>query len=257
MSVRSIAAAVAFCTLSATGIAAAEPNLPHVRRTVAGSERQAYFEIAPRTVAGRDGGAGDPLLIVLPGGSGSADFLPFVKRIAANAVPKDFRVVQPIAVRWTDDQKVVWPTERLKVEGQRFSTEDFVRAVVADVASRSKLDERRVFAMGWSSSGPAVYSLALAEKTPLTGAYVLQSVYKPATLPPIANAKRRAIAIEHGRADRVCPFAMAEDAAKDWKAAGGLVNFTPHNGGHGFRGAVYPRMKAAIERLNLMSARPR
>jgi hypothetical protein len=48
------------------------------------------------------------LLIVMPGGPGSADFHPFVKRIYKNSVPETFLVAQPVAVKWAENQEIVW-----------------------------------------------------------------------------------------------------------------------------------------------------
>ncbi|MBI4880698.1 MAG: hypothetical protein HY812_13720 [Planctomycetes bacterium] len=44
------------------------------------------------------------LLLVLPGGDGSIDFHPFVKRIHQHAVPRDFLTVQFVAPAWTEKQ---------------------------------------------------------------------------------------------------------------------------------------------------------
>ena len=58
--------------------------------------------------------------MVLPGGDGSADFHPFVKRIFKNAVPEGYVLAQPIAVKWSDKQEIVWPTAKNRVEKMKF-----------------------------------------------------------------------------------------------------------------------------------------
>jgi len=44
------------------------------------------------------------LLVVLPGGSGMADFHPFIKRIYKHAIPEGYLLAQPVAVKWTEKQ---------------------------------------------------------------------------------------------------------------------------------------------------------
>src|SRR5262249_5600177 len=87
-------------------------------------EKKRYFLIG-------EGGDKPPadgygLLIVVPGGDGSIDFQPFVRRIRENALDDRWLVVQAVAPRWDDDQfnKVVWPTARLPYPAARFTTED-------------------------------------------------------------------------------------------------------------------------------------
>lgn len=123
------------------------------------------------------------VLVILPGGDGSDAFHPFVKRIRQHAVPDEFLVLQPVAFKWSSEQQIVWPAEKLKVEKQEFSTESFVESVIEDASKRYKIDSNRVLCMGWSSSGSAVYSLALRERPVVTGSYVLMSVYKSQYLP--------------------------------------------------------------------------
>src|SRR5258708_5550160 len=84
-------------------------------------KQKRYFLIGPAK-AHKDGYG---LVVILPGGSGSADFHPFVKRIFKNAVPEGYLVAQPVAVKWADKQQIVWPTAKSKVEGMKFTTEEF------------------------------------------------------------------------------------------------------------------------------------
>lgn len=212
------------------------------------NDKQQYFLIPPKSKkTPQDGNA---LLIILPGGDGSADFHPFIKRIFKNAVPDDYAVAQPIAFKWHADQQIVWPTDKLTVDGQKFSSEDFIEAVIADVAKKSKIDKNRVFTMGWSSSGPALYAMALQDKTPIKGSYISMSVYKPNLLPPLENAKDRLFYIEHSKQDRICPYWMASKAVTDLKSNKARVTLVEYDGGHGWRGNVYGRIKSAIDWLD-------
>lgn len=217
------------------------------KRTLKTHKRMTYFLIPPAAKNAPRNGYG--LVVLLPGGSGSAAFHPFIKRIRKHAVPDDLIVAQPVAVKWTDTQRVVWPTEQSKVDKQEFSTEAFIDAVIKDVESVHRVDAKRVYAMGWSSSGPAIYAAAFRKATPLVGSYIMMSVYKPQQLPPVQNAKGRRFYIEHSPDDRVCPLWMAKKAHQQLKQAGARVTFSSYKGGHGFRGNIYGRMKTAFQWL--------
>ncbi len=207
-----------------------------------------YFLIGPRkNVAPPENGF--KLLVVLPGGDGSADFNPFIRRIFKNALSDEYLIAQPVAFKWRPSQRIAWPTRANAVEGQEFATEDFIEAVVGDVKSRHKLDEGRVFTLSWSSGGPAAYAVSLAEDTPITGSYVAMSVFQPNNLPPLANAKDHRYYIEHSPDDRVCPFRMAEQAEQMLREQGATVQFNSYEGGHGWRGNVYGRIRGGIRWL--------
>ena len=109
-------------------------------------ENKRYFLIGPR----KDEKApkeGYGLVVILPGGPGSAEFHPFVKRIFKNAVPEGYVVAQPVAVKWTDKQEIVWPTDKNRVEGMKFTTEEFVEAVITEVGEKHKLNPEHVFTL--------------------------------------------------------------------------------------------------------------
>src|SRR5262245_14481440 len=137
----------------------------------AGKDSHKRYFLIESPKAGTAPKEGYGLLVVLPGGDGSADFHPFVKRISKNAVPEGYVVAQPVAVKWTEGQEIVWPTAKDRVEGMKFSTEEFIDAVIEDVAGKYKLDPRRVFTLTWSSSGPAGYAASLG-CTRVTGSFI-------------------------------------------------------------------------------------
>jgi predicted esterase len=192
---------------------------------------------------------------VLPGGDGSADFLPFVKRVSKNAVPEGYVLAQPVAVKWTEGQEIVWPTAKNKVEGQKFTTEEFVDAVIEDVKVKHALDPKKVFTLSWSSSGPAAYPISLTNPK-VRGSFVAMSVYKPDQLPPLEKAKGHAYYLYHSPDDRVCPFRMAEQAAKELKKNGATVKLATYDGGHGWRGDVYGSIREGVEWLEKNAAGP-
>jgi hypothetical protein len=61
-------------------------------------DNKRYFLIGPAKGAKAPKG-GYGLVVVLPGGAGTADFHPFVKRIYKNALPEGYLAAQPVAVK--------------------------------------------------------------------------------------------------------------------------------------------------------------
>lgn len=122
-------------------------------------------------------------------------FHPFVKRIAAKALDDRYLV----APQGSADQanQVVWPNHGLRFKDAEFLTEDFIRAVVADVKQRHRIDDRYVFALGWSSGGPPVYAAGVDRQSSLRGLFVAMSVFKPGPLGDLAAAKGKAASILH------------------------------------------------------------
>ncbi len=210
-----------------------------------------YFMIGPRQGA-EPPEDGYGLIVVLPGGDGSADFHPFVKRIYKFAVPEGYVMAQPIAVQWTAAQKIVWPCAKSKVAGMKFSTEQFVGAVIDDVSRQTSIDPARVFTVSWSSGGPAAYAVSLKEKK-VRGALIAMSVYHPKELLPLSRAKDRAFYVYHSPEDRVCPYRMAEQATRELEKNGAKVKLATYDGGHGWQGPLYDDIGAGIAWLEVNS----
>ncbi|MCC6907481.1 MAG: hypothetical protein IT430_06035 [Phycisphaerales bacterium] len=225
------------------------------QRTVGDDANKTYFLINAAPEAPPPP-AGYGVLFVLPGSTGSADFNPFVRRIAKFATPEGFLVVQLVAPVWRENPPIVWPTKLAPDAAQQFTTEEFIQAVLDDVRAQRQVDEDRLLLMGWSSSGPVVYAMACQEQTPFDGFYISMSVFHPDAMPPLENAAGRRIAIEHSPQDNRCPFRLAGQARDALTAAGAVVKFETFSGGHGWRGAIYPRMKAAFEFLLEKPAAP-
>lgn len=217
---------------------------------VGGDDRQRYFLIgkvepvdSPADAAG--------LVVVLPGGDGSADFHPFLRRISKNVLPRGWLIAQAVAPQWDRKQaeQVVWPTERLPYPAAKFTTEDFIEAIIADVRARAKVDSRRIFLLGWSSGGPPCYAAALRKETPVTGAFIAMSVFKPQLVPAIENSRGRAFYLLQSPDDRVTPIRFAVDAEKALTAAGARVRLQRYDGGHGWQGNVWKMIGDGIQWL--------
>jgi predicted esterase len=210
-------------------------------------EDKRYFLIGPRAKKAPPAG-GYKLLVVLPGGSGDEQFLPFVKRIGKYALSPEYLVAQPVAIKWTTDQQIVWPTSKLRVPEMKFTTEEFIDAVIDDVAGRHKLDSKQCRTLSWSSSGPAAYAAALASDK-VTGSFIAMSVFKPNLLPELEAAKGRPFFLYHSPDDRVCPYRMAVQAKEVLKENGATVELKEYRGGHGWRGGLYDDIRAGIQWL--------
>lgn len=199
----------------------------------AGDAAQRYFLIGVADKASEPA-AGYALLIVLPGGDGSAEFHPFVRRIYKNVLDKRWLVVQPVA-----PPQVVWPTEATWHLIPQVTTEKFIEDILKDVRAKVKLDPKRIFVLGWSSGGPPCYATALRKGTTVTGAFVAMSVFKPEQMPAVENAKGKAFYLLQSPDDRVTPFRFAEAAEKALLGAGAKVHLQQYDGGHGWHGNVW------------------
>jgi poly(3-hydroxybutyrate) depolymerase len=230
-------------------------GVPSVEQKIGGDAHQRYFEIGPLEHS-KQPKNGYALLVVLPGGDGGEGFLAFVKRIAKNVLDKEWLVAEPVSVKWTDSQTIIWPTGETPVPKMEFTTEDFVEAVIADLAKRRKIDPERIFVLAWSSSGPAAYAISLRKKKSPTGFYVAMSVFHPKALPPLEGAKGQAYFIDHSPADATCPFKDAQDAEKTLKEKGAKVKLVTYEGGHGWQGNVFGRMKEGIAWLEKNHGKP-
>ena len=253
--VSAVMALMAFAAAKVSAQEATEDPLADVRDMPAedvragGNEGMRYFLVGPREEAKEPEG-GWALLVVLPGGDGSAEFNPFVRRMAKFALPDGYIVAQLVAPMWKANQEVTWPTAKSRVTGQKFATEEFLDAVVAEVSKKRKVDAKRVFTLSWSSGGPAAYYAALRPKTPITGSLIAMSVFKVDQLPAGAVAKDRAFYIFHSPEDRVCPFWMARKGYEAIRDEGGRVEFAFYPGGHGWSsGNPFGDIRAGVEWL--------
>ena len=194
---------------------------------------------------------GYKLLLILPGGSGAIDFHAFCKRIKKHVLDDEWLAVQVVAPVWSETQAEthVWPTREHEWKGMEFATEDFVFEIVKDVEERTKIDRAAIMTLTWSSSGPAGYAMSLAKDSPINGTFVAMSVFKPELLPDLDAAKRHPYYILHSPEDFI-PIAMARKAEKDLDRKKGRVKLVEYEGGHGWQGDVYGKMRAGIRYLD-------
>ena len=224
-------------------------DIPSQELQAAGDPNKRFMLIGPRKNT-KPPAEGYGLVVIMPGGDGSADFHPFVKRIYKNALSDRYLAAQPIAVKWSSEQTIVWPTKTNPVAKMKFGTEEFLDAVIADVAKKHKLDRARVFSLSWSSSGPAAYAASLQDTHSVKGSFIAMSVFNPRFLPSLKLAKDHAYYLYHSQQDRVCPYRMAEQAEKILAENGAKVHLETYEGGHGWRGDVFGDIRKGIEWLD-------
>jgi beta-lactamase regulating signal transducer with metallopeptidase domain/poly(3-hydroxybutyrate) depolymerase len=218
-------------------------------KVLVGNDPNKHYELMGPREGEKEPEGGWKLLVILPGGDGSADFNPFLRRVALKALPPGYMVAQAVAPKWTDNQnRVVWPTAKLPDGKMGFPTEQFVREVIADVKLRKTIDAGRVYLMGWSSGGPPVYTCLTMPDMPVAGAFVAMSVFKPDVLPALEGAKDRAVYVLHSPQDTI-NIRFANDAVAKLAAAGARTKLATYEGGHGWRGDVFGQIRAGIEWL--------
>jgi predicted esterase len=200
----------------------------------AGDEQKHFFYFEPKVNAQPK--AGYKLLLVLPGGDGQAEFNPFVASIRNQAIPDDFVVAQLVAPQWSKEQaeNFVWPVKAANIQEAKFTTEEFINAVIEEVRKKVEIDPRGIFALAWSSSGSAVYSATLMENSPVTGAFMAMSVFQPPLLPKLDGAKGKAFYLLQSPDDQVTLFSHAQKAQEELAAKGAKVKLVEYPGGHGW-----------------------
>ncbi len=233
--------------LALGGLARADEadKLPSEEVKLGGDEKKLCFRLGPLPEA-KEPKKGFGLLVILPGGDGSAEFNMFCRRILIHGAGGDYVGLQLVAPKWTETQPIVWPTAKNRVEGMKFTTEEFVEEAIADARKWKKIDPARILVLAWSSSGPAAYALSLAKDATPVGYFIAMSVFKPAELGDLAGARGLAYFLYHSAEDRVCPFRMAEEAEKKLSKEKAKVNLQKYTGGHGWHGDMYGDMRAGI-----------
>ena len=220
-------------------------DIPSLDLVVNNNRKMRYFLIG----AGQNAKIpqeGYNLVVIMPGGGGGENFHPFVRRIYKNSLGKDFLVAQPVAFKWHEKQRIVWPTKVHPTIGQKFATEDFTEAVINDVKKRHKINDKNIFTLTWSSSGPAAYAISLQKNTAVKGSFVMASVFRRNWLPPLATAKGHVYYLLHSPQDKICPFSHAKQAKAVLTEVGAVVRLDTYEGGHGWRGNVYGSVRGGI-----------
>lgn len=227
-----------------------DSNLMASKKMVNGDTRKIYFLIKRKiSYHGKHG-----LLLILPGGSGSEEFMPFcANTITAYGTPQNFITAELIAPVWNpgDTNRIVWPSKFWPDTKAKFTTEDFINSVISDVTAHNNIDSRQVFILGWSSSGSALYSAAFSNSK-IHGAFIAMSRFDPFWIKGVHALKGKPFYFWHSTDDAVCPFIEVNLAQKALVQHGALVQIHSYPGGHGWQPYTYycDRIKEAIEWMN-------
>ncbi len=232
-------------------------DVPAQQIAVSDNAEMQYVLIGPK-VGAKVPASGWPLLVVLPGGEGGAEMVPFVRRIAKYALPQDYLVVQLLAREWKPGQKenLVWPTRAAPADGMKYATEDYALAAIRDARRRYRIDPDRIFTLGWSSGGPPCYALSATDGSPITGTFVAMSIFRAGLLPHVELARGHAYYLMHSPQDGI-PIAMARAARQTLVEAGAQCELIEYEGGHGWHGDVYGSIQAGIQWLERNHGQPR
>ena len=221
-----------------------------------GDEHKRFFQIGAKDKKPpRDG---YKLLLVMPGGSGSADFNPFVRRIQENAAGDYYLVAQLVAPVWDERQAktLVWPTKEDPWKGKKFDTSTYMEAVIEEVTSNHKIDRQHIYALGWSSAGPPIHGYMLNKKTRLTGALVAMSVFWPKKLPSLKPARDRAYYLLQSPEDEITTFDHAEKAIELLTRAKAKAKLVEYAGGHGWHGDMFGNIRDGLAWLEQNHSKP-
>lgn len=186
------------------------------------------------------------LLVVMPGGGGTKDFLPWVENGILGNAPDDTLGVMVTAHQWTEDQKIVWPYGKSKVQGQRYSTDRYVLDVVKQVTKEHGVDPKRIALLAWSSSGPCAYHLLSDRRSPFSRGYVAMSVWRPLDKNQLKTVKGRRFVLDQSPQDNVTPFSHVRTAFQALDEAGAAVQLSTYSGGHGWRDSPNIRLEKLL-----------
>jgi len=191
------------------------------------------------------------LLLILPGGSGGAEFLPFCANVLTLAgVPKDIVVAELVAPVWDKDEALalVWPSRAIPSARAKFTSEDFVDAVIDDVGGQVNVRPGHVFTLGWSSSGHVLYSSSF-ENPKIRGSFIAMSRFFPVLRPAAEKARGKRYYFWHSPDDLVCPYGEAEAAAALLAEHGASTVVRSYRGGHGWVPFTFygDRIREALE----------
>ncbi len=211
-------------------------------------EGMEYFQFGPKH---RDPApdAGYALVLVLPGGSGNAEFRAWCEERYQDWVGAGVVMAELVAKKWTPEQQIIWPTEKSKVDKMKFTTEEFVASVVEDLSSRVKIDPRRVITVSWSSSGPACYRIHTLRRTPVTASLVVMSVFKQDQMDSKRIGKKRPRFILHSPEDKTCNYIFVERARKWFGKKSTNIATDTYAGGHGWAGMSVDKARKALHWL--------
>ncbi len=231
-------------SLALVAVIASDGAAEVVTRTLEfGQARRSYILFTPDAARGSD----LPLVVALHGGGGTAEQMMSFSRFNAIAAREGFVIAYPQGSgrRWNDGRVF---RGRAETDADDVG---FVRAVVADIAKRTPLDRRRIYAAGISNGGFMSFRLA-CEAADLFAAIAPVT----ATMPADLGARCRpnapvAVLVINGTADPLVPYegghvrAMFGLRGEIWSTERTISFWAEHN-----RCAAPPDVRALADRDN-------
>lgn len=223
-------------------------DVPALDLRIADDEKKRYFLIGnvgtptPRPVGRR-------VLVVMPGGDGSAAFSPFIRRIYQRTLNDEWVIAQIVAPKWGRKQTVVWPTQSQPFPSARFTTEQLVDDVIDDVAARCVIDPNEVYVLAWSSSGPPAYAIALRDKPRIAGSFIAMSVFNAGEYSKPVTTPAHGFYLLQSPEDKVTRFKHAEAAREFLASLGAKVELKQYAGGHGWHGRPFEMLSEGVKWL--------
>lgn len=119
-----------------------------------------------------------------------------------------------------------------------------------DVKQNLKIDLNNVFALGWSSSGPALHANAAAPNNPVRGSFIAMSIYRPKPSWKTENLEGQSFFIFHSPDDSMIPIKLhARQAEKALPGFGARVKVKEYRGGHGWTEDVFGNINRGMRWL--------
>ncbi len=198
------------------------------------------------------GARGRKLLVVIPGGDGSAAYRVFSQRLHAQALDDSWLVAHLVAPKWDAGQfeTLVWPTGKAPWPGARFTTEAFADAVVKEVSARTAIDGGQVYVLAWASGGPAGYAALCRKDAPFAGGVIAMSDFAVGRVESVKGAAGRRVAIIHAEGDGTVPIRAAE-VAKEWLGrSGASVELARIAGPRGWPEDAFALLREAVRKVS-------
>ena len=166
------------------------------------------------------------LLVVL--GDGDADIAlqaGYWQDVAGRGFGGKYLVALVSPPKWREKQTALWLTRKnhAEVPEAMFTTESLVAEVARDMEAKYPINPSHVYLLGVGKGGPAAYACSLEPQTPFKGFLLMQSAFRSAQLPPLANAKNRRYYLLNSRDDKRTPFFAATLAQNTLRAQGATV----------------------------------
>ena len=200
-------------------------------------------------------GEGDRVFVLLHGyGAPGDDLVPLGSELA-RAMP-GLRVVLPAAPHRTRGRGRAWfdpPISRAGDEAaQAMAQADAAREQLVGVLRTLEaqgVPGERVVVGGFSQGAMMSLDVALRSERPLAGVIALSGGPLPGWEGRWASRAGMPVLLSHGRADRILPFADAEDMRRRLEAGGAEVTWVPFEGGHGIPRTVRARLARFLARV--------